>query len=105
MEKKDKFTSTIPGIPTIKEQENQTNLKKKIIVNKERLSKNWNRLMQINLQDHLQEYQTLASFFLTRLEFWSRYSPNKENRTANLIASKPTARKDVLFLTRFLRQE
>ncbi|KAN0042671.1 hypothetical protein ACTA71_011481 [Dictyostelium dimigraforme] len=51
-----------------KEQENQTNLKKKIIVNLERFSKNWNSpLMQITLPDHLQEYQTLASFFLTRV--------------------------------------
>ncbi|KAN0030328.1 hypothetical protein ACTA71_010090 [Dictyostelium dimigraforme] len=53
---------------TTKEQENQTNLKKKIIVNLERFSKNWNSpLMQITLPDHPQEYQTLASFFLTRV--------------------------------------
>ncbi|KAN0040731.1 hypothetical protein ACTA71_009069 [Dictyostelium dimigraforme] len=51
-----------------KEQENQTNLKKKIMVNLERFSKNRNSpLMQITLPDHLQEYQTLASFFLTRV--------------------------------------
>ncbi|KAN0050185.1 hypothetical protein ACTA71_003291 [Dictyostelium dimigraforme] len=57
--------------------------------------KSLNTLMQITLPDHLQEYQTLASFFLTRVKISSGVIVQSNSQLSRQFTSKGSSVQDI----------